>query len=298
MRKLIGILFIICLLLLTACGGNDISTEESGTDGETAQTDESVENETSDDEVTEADESTDPQEKDEDNKPSGAKAILEEVAVAMGEVRGMALEGEVKSKTEIAGIITNETSEISGVVTLDPYTQHLIGQTKSDMDGTMKMEMYTADQETYIFDPSSGWIVMSLGAEQMAATITDDHFENYSKHHELFDLSEDGENHFLSFEASGDIYKEIAYGGLRDVYGEEAYEDLISMFDDISGSYHFTVDKQTFRVVSLSYDTEMTMYGTVYSEDSGTYEYSKFNEVDEVTIPEDVIENAQSFLDM
>lgn len=291
MKHINVLLFIICLVMLGGCQSENTSNNQD-------ETNEKQQAEKAPDEQSVVEE--DSEENEPLNESTDVSGVLDAVAEAMSKVNGIALEGEVESHTNVYGVESNSKSKVSGVTILEPYAQHTISEViSSDGEGEGEIsEMYTLDQTTYVGDPSDGWMSMDLGPEQMAAEMSDTYFENFKKHHELFTLEEDGNNYYLSFEASGDLFIEVLYGGWKVPWGEEAYEQFIDMIEDPSGEYRYTIDKETFRAVALSYETKMIMYGSVETEDSVTYTYSKFNEVDDIVVPDDVIENAQSLTDL
>lgn len=292
---------LLLVVLLAGCGNENTQTENEAEENQATQTSES-----SNEEGTEKDNTKEKENEKKTNKNlrDGADVaeVLDMVAKAMNEVNGMGITGETEYKSEIMGMEMHEVSEISGTTTMDPFAQHIVGETTSetgDIKGTSKMEMYTVDDKTYFFDPSSdGWMVMGLQIGDIAGGMTDAQFRNYSKYHELFQMTENKDSYILSFEGSGEEYEKVVHGGLKEVWGEEAYEAVIGLAEGSSGSYEYTIDKETFRVVSMTVDVSTAIAEGMNNETKTVYHYDKFNEIDEISVPEEIVNKAKSMSDL
>lgn len=285
MRKYSLFLFVLVLVMLTACGTDDTPADQGEINEEQDVDVEKIADEGEDDK----------KESSSVSSPTDALGVFDAVGEAMNQVTGIALEGENESHVEMSGLVTmDETNEVTGEVTFNPYVEHINYQTTSELfDITDKSEYYLNDEAIYMDTTAvEGWVTMPMFPNEFGSVLTEAQFKNFSKHHDQFELSEENGNYLLSFEGDGDIYKDVIYGGLRDTWGEEGYEAMTtSIVEGTSGSYQLIIDKQTFHIVSSSRESE-TVDDDMIIENSFSYEYSNYNEVDDVVVPEDVIENA------
>src|SRR5690625_2327348 len=262
MRKyyLFLLLVMLSILMLSACGENDATTEDNSQDGEVEETnkDEKDSDENQTDKVVD-DEEDGAKETNEISNPTGVKGIFQKAAEVMSGVQGMNLTGEIISTTDMMGIADNETSQITGEIAINPFAQHLNIHTVSDMDGTVENEMYITEKAMYMTDPESGgWFSMSMEQGGMmgdvSAIISESQFHRLAELHELFELKDDSDHYMITFEGTGEEFKGVAFGALKDIAGDEAYQSLTGMITEISGTYEFTIDKDTFYVVAMKMD--------------------------------------------
>lgn len=306
-RKGLIAIFIMSMIMLVACGENDSSKEvNKDTTNETQENSETTN--------VDADEQKDEKKETDDEKedtsqtnvsPSSIENILKKSAEAMKQVNTMKLTGEIESMDDFSGIITHSTSEVTGEVSMEPWIQYMKMHSIEETNGVVEeieSEIYFTDDIMYMWgsDDSDGWMAIEptddSGLADMTARMTDTHLEYFASMHDLFELSESGDAYIISFSGEGEAFKEVAFGVMKEIGGDEMYEAFTSRVTDISGTYEMTISKDTFYIVGLMMDTEQTMDMDAFkiiSEERNHYQYSNFNEMDAVSVPDDVIENAE-----
>ncbi|MGM8365685.1 DUF6612 family protein [Virgibacillus sp. W0181] len=304
MRKIAIILSLMLLAMLVACGQEDADSTENAKQ-EVDSTEEAAQEEP--EEVTSNDGNADKEPDDVSVETvSGVEGILKQTAKAMKSVSGMVITGEQESTMDMMGMQDHETSNITGRISFDPFAQYLLMESVSEQEGASEMEMYWTNEASYFTDTDTeGW--MSVSAEQAGgmmstvAALTESQFNFFAELHDSFELKEDDAHYILTFSSSGEEYKEVMYGAIKEMAGEDAYQSLVDMITDIKGTYELKIDKKTFYVVSMQMDTEHTNnFGgaEIHSKDHTYYEYSDFNKAEEVVVPAEVTENAQDLMDM
>lgn len=283
MRRLSLVVVVFSLLLLAACGGQpapvDDNTPAAGANGVAA------------------DQSPAPA-----DAPADVLGVLAKASAAMDKLSGVTITGETESTSEGPGFADHETDAIEGEVTFKPFAQHYTVQSVSELDGAHEYESYITEEGMYMSDPETGgWMFIpfddsnSLGA--VFTAITQSQFEYFTTIADQFQLSRRDGDYVLTFTGEGDPFKEVAYGFMRDFAGDEAYERFTRLITDISGTYEFTVDPNTYYVKAVEFDFEETMVmmmTAVHMKSNTRLMYSDFNQVGAVTVPADVKENAQT----
>lgn len=304
MRKFYFFLIMIMLsiIMLSACGNEDATPENNSQDGVVAETTNEEKDGATDQTEEIMDEKDESEETVEVSNPSSIGEIFQKTAEVMSTLKGVNLTGEIISRTDMMGIVENETTQITGNVSMNPLVQYMSMDADSDVDGVTKTEMYVTEDAMYMSDPESGsWLSMSMEQGGMmgdiSAIISEAQLYYFEEIHDMFDLTEENNHYVMAYEGAGEDFKEVAFGALKDLAGDDAYESMTGMIQEISGKYVFTIDKSTFHIVAMKMDIEQTMdmgVGEIHSSEQISYQYSGFNEVEEVIVPDDVIENAQT----
>ncbi|WP_217587112.1 DUF6612 family protein [Lentibacillus saliphilus] len=301
------ILFVLLLCMgLVACGEEDtpsIGDEEHAVD-KSKETDDQLDARAEDDKKDKDDDTENEHvaEKGTEEKTLGAEDILLKVAEALKNVDGMAITGKIESETNMLNTTEQETTQLTGEMSLDPFAQHYEMKSESSLDGQSKTEMYWKEDTMYVFDSDhEQWLSISMDQAGVMADVTsvltDAQFEYLAGHHQSFEMTEGGNYYTLTFSGSNEDYKEIAFGALKNIVGEKAYQSVTNLYTDISGTYELTISKDTHYMMSLKMESEQTMVvggNEIRSTERIYYEYSDFNKVADVVVPADIINNAQS----
>ncbi|MED4128685.1 DUF6612 family protein [Shouchella miscanthi] len=185
-------------------------------------------------------------------------------------------------------------------VILNPFAMHQVS-TIHTPDGDLETTVYWTEEGMYEQGPDGEWYVYEgMSSDEMMellqATSTREQAEMLG---EDMDVSEEGDSYILTYDGSGEQLNEMIddlLGELmmeEDMQGEEA---LLDTFEISDLSYEMMIEKDTY------YMTEMTMDMTMVIDDgeesmemhiSLDQTVTNFNGVDSITVPEDVMENAQ-----
>src|SRR5699024_2296607 len=102
--------------------------------------------------------------------------------------------------------------------------------------------------------------------------------------------------HVLSLSGKGEELKNILYAHIKDVGGEDSFNSLTNMITELAGTYEFFINKETYYIEKVKMDLDITMdmgFGEVKSTEQAQYEYSDFNEVEEIVVHEEVKDNSR-----
>ena len=294
MRKLFLVVLIVGMLPVAACGKKNGSDELSITRKVTNLPKE-IESQQEEKEVSVEVEVT--EDKESGNiVVNGVDDVLKNVAGVLQGIQGMKITGEIKSSTEMVDIVGNETTQVNGVVSLSPFTQHATIHTVSDLDPPSDAEIYMTEEMVYVSNPEDeGWIALSfdnmLGDTGMF--LSEPQFTHFSKYYDAFEFSENDAHYIITFTGSDDVYKEVVF---ENPDGNENYQQMKNSITAVSGTHELTVDKETFHIVGAKIEIEQTMTTMgieVHSIEQISYMYSDFNKIDRVTVPAEVLKSAK-----
>lgn len=227
---------------------------------------------------------------------NGVDDVLKNVAEVLQAIHGMKITGEIKSTTEMVGVVGNETTQVSGVVSLSPFTQHATMHTVSDLDPPSETEIYMTEEMIYVPNPEDdGWIAMSFDnmLGETGIFLSEPQFTHFSKYYEAFEFSENDAHYIITFTGSDDVYKEVVF---ENPDGNENYQQMKDSITAVSGTHELTIDKESFHIVGAKIEIEQTMTTMgieVHSIEQISYMYSDFNKIDRVTVPAEVLKSAQ-----
>ena len=171
-------------------------------------------------------------------------------------------------------------------------------------DQTSKTESYMTADNFYVYDESTGtgqW--MKLPQEMMAGIMNaseqanaSDQLKQIEGYLDEFKFEQDNDNYILTLEASGEKFTELVKTQVDEVMQSMGMGEEVQMdFDIHSVNYLIHIDKETFQTNKLDvvFDMDMDIDGekmNIVQDVKSTF--SGFNEVEEIVIPQEVIDNA------
>lgn len=202
------------------------------------------------------------------------------------------------------------TSDFNMDMIIDPIQLYLEGTTAmkdsesgEEMEAPMKMYMTQSDG-FYIYEETAGsWLKLPQGEydELMnQAGIQNDPSEQLRQLEQFvkdFTFEQNDDEYILTLDTDGEKFKEFALEQAKASMGGE--EQLLGSMDGLDiedAQYVFIIDKETFDMSNMKMDMVMTMEeetGKMTINQSATVDYSDFNKIDAITIPQEVIDNAQ-----
>lgn len=208
---------------------------------------------------------------------------------------------------------TEDTIESTIQLEMDMIEEPLAMYQQMTMDmgdfGTMKTEIYYTDQGFYMKNPEDdSWMKLpsdDLGdLQEMINSGAEGNIDYASleKYIEDFKFEQDDNQYILKLKVSGDgfndlVKEELASTGMLDELGEEAMDGLEDMkLHQLE--YEIFVAKDTFETTdfNLVMDMEFSVEGeTMRIKQDVKAHITEMNEIEEITIPEEVIENAVEF---
>ncbi len=201
--------------------------------------------------------------------------------------------------------------DMSMDMTLDPLAFYQKGQSTFVSEGmedmpAMETEMYYTPEGIYSYDPMmDAWLKMPAGEmeeleammEQQSGDLSGQ-LEQLEAFQDDFTFEQSGDEFILTLDAAGEEYEKLISEQMDQVMGDidiNAQEILNGM--TINRIYYeIFIDKETLlpNTMNIIMDFDMEMEGESVSILSDIQaEYSNYNGIDAITVPAEVIENAE-----
>lgn len=293
MKKLFFIV-LLCVGILGAC------SEESA--DEDPKESESTVEETSDTESKENKSTEEEQTADTESKVAGdANQILKKSAETMAGIKSFLAEGEIIENTTMNGQEETEETTLSVKMILDEFTQmHMQMNTTSNLNGAENSEMYMGESMMYMKSEGQ-WFSMPLNSDngesfELFKGLDGEMLEEYLNQSEWFEVEDNGDHYLLTFNGDEEQYKSVVLGATEEVLGDTLKEHFENM--KISGTYEMEIDKDTYFMTGYATEYEASTSGEIGEVETyhkSTYKISNIDEYDTITVPEEVVEQAQSF---
>jgi len=170
----------------------------------------------------------------------------------------------------------------------------------------MSMEMYFTDQGMYMYEETMAtWLKMPdesiedlKGLADQQTADPSQQLEELAEFQEDFTFEQTADEYILTLDASGEKFKELMDQQLDKTLGQMEIEAQMALEDMTVHSVHYilNIDKETFLANSMTVqmDMDMNIEGDLMNIKSDVQaDYSKYNEVEAITIPAEVLEQAQ-----
>ncbi|TYS70832.1 hypothetical protein FZC76_02755 [Sutcliffiella horikoshii] len=295
---LVGIL---AVMLLTACGNS--SNGASGNVEGNAEAEE-----TTNEETTNEVEEVDATEETEEQEALTADEVLQKSTEAMAKLSSYSMEMISDQEISMANeetikMVTTTTTDMS----LNPMAMYQVTSIE-DADGMMdgmENESYFSEDGFFVYDSVAGqWYKMP---EEFTTQINEmsemqgnpaEQLEMLKDYTDKITMTEEEDHYVLNFEGSGEQFNELAgmIGGMMGDGMGEVMQEMLSMMTVNQLSYLVHIDKESFyqTKVLLNMDMEMDVDGEkVSSIQVMDSTLTNFDEVGEITVPQEVIESAQ-----
>ncbi|ART76106.1 hypothetical protein B4U37_08675 [Sutcliffiella horikoshii] len=295
---------ILAVMLLTACGNtsNGVNGNVEGNAEAEETTNEETTNSTTDVEEVDASEETEEQE------ALTAEEVLQKSTEAMADLSSYSMEMISDQEITMAGedtikMVTTTTTDMS----LNPMAMYQVTSIE-DADGMMEgmeNESYFSEDGFFLYDSMAGqWFKMpeeftaQLNAMSEMQTNPAQQLEMLKDYTDEITMTEEEDHYVLNFEGSGEQFNEMAgmIGGMMGDDMGEMMQEMLSMMTVNQLSYLVHIDKESFyqTKVLLNMDMEMDVDGeTISSIQVMDSTLSNFDEVGEITVPQEVIDSAQ-----
>ncbi|WKA59005.1 hypothetical protein QWY16_02265 [Planococcus shenhongbingii] len=253
----------------------------------------------------------------EDKKEADSELTLEEVFTK-------STEASQQIKSFHADMITNQLMSIESVgmememamnigmdMTIEPLAFYQTSETSmvSEEMGDqepMTMEMYMTEEGMYMNDPTIGsWIKMpeesipDLQAmmEQQTADPSQQ-LEDLKAFQDDFTFEQTEDEYILKLDAAGEEFQALIHKQMEQVVGQMELEAQTALEEmKINAvAYELFIDKKTFlpNDMNVDMDIDMNIEGDTMSIKSDVEAaYSKYNEIEAITVPEEVLEQAK-----
>lgn len=196
---------------------------------------------------------------------------------------------------------------------VEPLSLHQKGTTSMNMLGEetlgapteMKIESYLTDQGFFMYDSmSTQWLKLPKDMYEQIMSISQNQADPSQQLKDLesfkddFIFQQDDNSYVLKLTASGDEFNELMQKQLADTMPDMMIEEqeLLQNMSVEKVDFEILIDKQTFNILTVNMVIDMIM--VVEGENMRIIQdiksnYSKFNEVNSIQIPQDIIDQAQ-----
>ncbi|MFJ7972232.1 DUF6612 family protein [Psychrobacillus sp. NPDC096389] len=202
---------------------------------------------------------------------------------------------EISSKMDMEYVVEPMQMHQKGTSTVNGLAEGMPAQTSAS-------ESYMTANDFYVYEESAGeW--MKFPQEMMTGIMnaagqanTTDQLKQIEGYLDEFTFEQDNENYILTLEASGEKFTELVKEQVDEMMqtmgvGEEIQMDFVIN----SVNYLIHIDKETFQTNKLDVviDMDIEVDGEKMNiEQDVKSTFSGFNEVEEIVIPQEVIDNA------
>ena len=200
-------------------------------------------------------------------------------------------------------------------ITMNPLAIYQKGTTTMKMDGSeeeqvMKMEMYTTEQGFFMNDEGTGrWMKLPEEMYDQMAQMTEQQSNPSQQLKQLepfrddFTFEQTGSEYILKLSASGDqfnaLIEEQISQFMPELVGEEnqaAVDEMMKAVNLEKVNYTIHIDKESFEPTAVDMIMDMTMEiedEAVQMNQVMNTDYSNYNGVEVIKVPEDIVSNAQ-----
>lgn len=205
------------------------------------------------------------------------------------------------------------TSKMDMDMVIEPLSLYQKGTTSMTMPGMpsseqaddMEMESYMTEQGFYMFDNMSNqWTKLPSDMYEQIMSMSQKQADPAKQLQDLeafkddFTFEQTDSSYVLKLSASGDKFNELIQKQLADTMPDMMVEEqeLLKEMNIEKVNYEIFIDKETFNTTALNMIMDMTM--VVEGEEMKLAQnlkstYSKYNEVEKIEIPQEIIDNAQ-----
>lgn len=233
--------------------------------------------------------------------------VLTKAMEVSKEVKSFEMSMDADVTMDIDGETIDAKTSMVSQMNMDPLLIYQKMKMSAEQEGeSLAMEMYMTKDELYVYSPEEDmWMKMpnedgemlELAQLQQEANISQQ-LESMKSYIDSFNLTEKEDVYELQFAGEGEeLQKFIEEVALQNFNAEqvEFIQQSLDQFNIENLKYTYTLNKETFYPKTFIVDMTMTI-----EEDGSTMKmtqkmnssFSKFNELNDLSIPEDVMNNA------
>lgn len=222
--------------------------------------------------------------------------------VEMEQYTEMVIEGET--------VQFSTSSDLEMDIQQNPMAMYTKGTVAMDMGGEsmeMPIEMYMSKADGFYLlnGEANQWVKLpddqyqQILAQTGAQTDATVQLQQLKQFIDDFEFKQDDKSYLLTLNIEGDKFKEFIAGQLEATVGEtaEMSNDLMKTMTFEDSKYELVIDKNTFDTKEIEMDLTMNMEmegQPAQIVNDATIEYSKFDELAEITVPKEVKDKAVS----
>lgn len=198
-------------------------------------------------------------------------------------------------------------ANVTGELIKEPLMSHLNGSItiESEPIGTMviNIEMYAQDETIYVYeDLFNNWIkgttddLADIGLEISKDQSPLSHVEGLDQYIEDFAFEQTNDTYNFTLKTNNDELNQLIIDEIQDFQLTlNKNEDYMGAIDINHLQYSFTIDKETFNLLAFNINSLIDITennGTTAVESTVKADFSNFNDIREIMIPQDVIKEA------
>ncbi|MGG1684994.1 DUF6612 family protein [Pseudalkalibacillus sp. NRS-1564] len=235
------------------------------------------------------------------DKGIDAQEVFEKSIAAQEEIKNFHMNADM---TQSIGSDEEEmdiNSVIDADMVLDPIAFHQMIDMTANGE-TMQMESYFTE-EGFFMKQGEQWMKFpdemtdTLLSLQETQADPAEQMEMLKEYVDEFTLSEEDDTYVMTLKASGEKFQGLMEKTAEDMGSQnQMMEDAMDQMKVNNVEYTYAIDKESYLPVQMDMkmDSEMSMEGETIStimEMNSTYD--KYNEIEEVKVPEEVISQAK-----
>ncbi|RNF39268.1 DUF6612 family protein [Planococcus salinus] len=196
-------------------------------------------------------------------------------------------------------------------MTQDPLAFHQTSETSIvsediENENPVAMEMYFTEDGMYMHEATMDtWLKMTGESVEQLKSLADEQTADPSQQLEQlagfqddFTFKQTEEEYILTLDASGEKFKELINQQMDKTLGQIELEAQTALEDMTIHHvfYEIFIDKETFLTNNMNMEMSLDMNieeETMSIQTDVQVDYSKYNEIEEITVPQEVIDQAQ-----
>lgn len=204
------------------------------------------------------------------------------------------------------------SSNLNMDMVIDPKQLYIEGTTamsdsETKKEQTTPSKIYMTQKDGYyIYDPTDdSWFKLpqeEFDSLMNEAGIQNDPSEQLRQLEEFvedFTFEQNDKKYILTLNAEGEKFTEFILEQAKTTLGGEQAEVVLGSMENLNikdAQYVLEIDKKTFDMKNMKLDMVMSIErdgGTITIDQNATIDYSEFNTIDEIKIPQEIIDSVQ-----
>lgn len=245
-----------------------------------------------------------------DKKGLTLQEVFEKTTDASKDIKSLHADMELNQKINIPGQSEpmDTKSNINVDMVLDPMTMHQ--KMKMEVQGggqnqAIDMEAYLAKEGFFLFESTSKqWMKMPEELSKQVIQMPEqqanpaEQLKQLKQFSDDFSFKQNDTQYILNLKASGEKYDQFLKDSAKQLLPDQ-FKQSEELFKNISFKnvkYEIFIDKKTFNIQELNLTQEMDM--KIENNDMSIKQvmnskYSDYNKLTKITVPKDVLDNAQ-----
>ncbi|MBU9712565.1 DUF6612 family protein [Evansella tamaricis] len=241
----------------------------------------------------------------ENTADSSAAGILGKSRDAMSAVSSFQTDGKFTIDVILDGSHSQEEVTTTYQVVLLENPMMYSHTVVNDESLIADVKMYVAHETIYFFDEFEGvWYSIPMDhidieMSTLLNVLDSEKLDEYAVQDQVFEVLDNGDHFLLSFSGTDDEFLSVISGTTVIDADVEWQFDHFEDFEG-SGTYEIIIDKETYYILEYRLDFQLISKSSAELGETryqGTYNYSNYNSIDEIIIPNEALEQAQSMID-